>query len=103
LNARNAGIFVATSTGNAGPNPGTIGSPANAPWVVSAGNASHDRLFGSAIQNLSGGATAAPTGIVGASFTAGLGVRKIVHAKNYGNALCGTGASESGETCAANT
>jgi len=103
LNARNAGIFVVTSAGNDGPNAGTVGSPANAPWVVAAGNATHDRLFGSAIQNLSGGATPPPAGLVGATFTGGIGVRKIVHAKDFGNALCGTGASESAATCAGNT
>jgi subtilisin family serine protease len=103
LNARNAGIFVATSGGNAGPNPGSTGSPANAPWVVAAGNASHDRIFGSAIQNMSGGATPPPANLVGASLTDGIGVRRIVHAKDFGNALCGTGTSESGASCAANT
>ncbi len=102
LNARNAGIFVVTSAGNAGPNAGTIGSPANAPWVVAAGNATHDRIFGSAIQNLSGGATPLPGDLVGASLTSGIGVRKIVHAKDYGNALCGTGVSESAASCAGN-
>lgn len=103
LNARNAGIFVATSAGNSGPNAGTVGSPANAPWIVSVGNATHDRIFGSAVQNLSGGATAPPTGLVGASLTAGIGVRKIVHAKDFGNALCGTGPSESAASCGGNT
>ncbi len=48
LTARSAGVFVATSAGNDGPNPGTIGSPANAPWIVAVGNATHNVLFGSA-------------------------------------------------------
>lgn len=103
LNARNAGIFVVTSAGNSGPNAGTVGSPANAPWLVSVGNATHNRIFGSEVQNLSGGATAPPTGLVGASLTSGIGVRKIVHAKDFGNALCGSGPSESASSCAGNT
>jgi len=103
LNARNAGIFVATSAGNAGPNAGTVGSPANAPWIVAVGNATHNRIFGSAIQNLSGGNTPPPNGLVGASLTGGIGVRKIVHAKDYGNALCGSGPAELAASCGGNT
>ncbi len=103
LNARNAGIFVVTSAGNAGPNASTVGSPANAPWLVAAGNASHDRLFGSAVQNLTGGASAPPSGVVGASLTGGIGVRKIVHAKDYGFALCGSGPAELAASCGGNT
>jgi len=102
LNARNAGIFVVTSAGNAGPNAGTVGSPANAPWIVAAGNATHNRVYGSVVQNLSGGSTTPPGDLVGASLTAGIGVRKIVHAKDFGNALCGTGQAELQASCSAN-
>ena len=103
LNARAAGIFVATSAGNSGPNAGTIGSPANAPWITAVGNATHDRVFASLLENLSGGATAPPTNLIGASLTEGIGIRKIVHAKDFGNALCGTGEPELEAECAANT
>ena len=37
LNARAAGIFVATSNGNDGPGDATTGSPADAPWLTSVG------------------------------------------------------------------
>ena len=37
LNARAAGIFVATSNGNDGPGFATTGSPADAPWIMSVG------------------------------------------------------------------
>ena len=103
LSLRDAGIFVATSAGNAGPNAGTIGSPANAPWITAVGNATHDRVFASVLEGLTGGDTAPPGDLVGASLTSGIGIRKIVHARDFGNALCGTGPAESGASCAANT
>jgi len=103
LNLRAAGIFVATSAGNAGPNAGTIGSPANAPWVTAAGAATHDRVFASALENLSGGDTTPPGTLIGQSENDGIGIRKIVHAKDYGYALCGTGIPESGVYCSDNT
>ena len=104
LNARDAGIFVATSAGNAGPNPTTVGSPANAPWIFSVGNATHDRIFGSIVQNLSGGDTTPPGDLVGASLSAGtIGpARTIVHAKDFGYPLCGTGTPELAPTCQSN-
>ncbi|MFV2005726.1 MAG: S8 family serine peptidase, partial [Gammaproteobacteria bacterium] len=80
LNARAAGIFVATSAGNAGPNASTIGSPANAPWITAAGAATHDRVFGSLVRQLSGGATTPPSELLGASLTSGVSIRNIVYA-----------------------
>jgi len=103
LAARGAGVFVVTSAGNAGPNPGTIGSPANAPWIVAAGNATHDRVFGSVVQNLVGGATTPPGDLIGASLTDGIGQRNIVHAKDFGFALCGQGEAQLAATCNGNT
>ena len=103
LNARAAGIFVATSAGNSGPEAGTIGSPANAPWIVAVGNASHDRVLGSLVENLSGGDTTPPGDLVGQSVTAGIGITKIVHARDFGNALCGVGDPELGSGCGDNT
>ena len=103
LQLRAAGIFVATSAGNAGPNAGTIGSPANAPWITAVGGATHDRVFASALENLSGGNTTPPGTLIGQSENDGIGIRKIVHAKDYGYALCGTGIPESGVYCSDNT
>ncbi len=103
LNARAAGIFVATSAGNAGPNPGTMGSPGNAPWITAVGSATHDRLFGSLVRQMSGGATAPPPELIGASFSGGIGVTKIVHARDFGNALCGVGTAELQPDCDSNT
>ncbi len=45
LNAREAGVFVATSAGNDGPNAGTVGSPGNAPWVMTVGNSTIGRVI----------------------------------------------------------
>ena len=102
LNARAAGIVVVTSAGNEGPNPGSIGSPANAPWILSVGNATHHRIFGSIVENLSGGSAPPPADLVGVSLSDGIGVRPIVHASDYGFPLCGTGIPELQATCGQN-
>jgi len=103
LNARNAGIFAVTSAGNEGPNGGSIGSPANAPWISAVGNATSNRVFGNFLQNLTGGNTTPPGDLFGASRNGdGLAARKIVHAKDYGYPLCGTGEPELASTCAGN-
>jgi uncharacterized repeat protein (TIGR01451 family) len=49
LNARAAGVFVAVSAMNFGPNPATIGTPANAPWVTAVGASYDGRLFWSTL------------------------------------------------------
>jgi subtilisin family serine protease len=104
LGARAAGIVSVTSAGNSGPETESIGSPANSPWIVSVGNATHNAGgAGSVLQNMSGGATAAPGDMIGASYTRGTGKLVIVHAADYGNALCGEGPAESQPTCGGNT
>lgn len=45
LSVREAGIFAATSAGNSGPGAGTVGAPADLPWITSVGASSHDRSF----------------------------------------------------------
>ena len=71
-----------------------MGAPANAPWIMSVGMATHNVTLGNKLEGLSGGNSTPPGTIVGASNTGGIGQRKIVHARDYGNALCGTGPSE---------
>jgi subtilisin family serine protease len=104
LNAYSAGIFVATSASNAGPADGSINNPANAPWMFAVGSATHDRIFGNTLSTLSGGNTPPPGALNGASLTQeGIGRRTIVHARDFGNALCGVGPAELASTCAENT
>lgn len=85
LGARDAGVFVATSAGNSGPGAATIGSPADAPWVLGVGAATHDRAFVNAVVGMSGGASPAPGDLTGNSFTAGYGPAPIVHAADRGD------------------
>jgi hypothetical protein len=49
LNAASAGVYVATSAGNAGPGASTVGSPASAPWITAVGASTHSRYFLSTI------------------------------------------------------
>ena len=88
LGARDAGIFVASSAGNSGPGAGTVGSPADAPWLTSVAASTHDRAFVNAVTDMSGGGTSPPATLQGSSFTAGYGPARIVHADAYGDGLC---------------
>lgn len=88
LNARDAGIFVATSAGNNGPDPATLGSPGDAPWITTVAASTHNRKVTNAIINMSGGNTTPPADMLGASFTSAYGPAKIVYAGDYGDALC---------------
>ncbi|WNC67343.1 S8 family serine peptidase [Thalassotalea nanhaiensis] len=45
LSAREAGIHVATSAGNMGPEESTLVSPGNAPWLTSVAAITHGRTF----------------------------------------------------------
>ena len=113
LRAVEAGVFVATSAGNAGrdennvPVPGgrpfTVGAPATAPWITAVGSATHNRIFGGTL-NTSGGGSTPPGPLSGLTqVEASLGMREIVYAGDFGNALCGTGPAELEATCGANT
>ena len=94
LGARDAGIFVSASAGNEGPGASTIGSPSNAPWVMSVAAATHNRKFINSLINMSGAATAAPANMVGKSVTSGYGPARIVYAGDYGYPLCGDGPAD---------
>ncbi len=79
-NVRAAGIFVATSAGNSGAAADTIGSPANAPWLMTVASSSHNRQFSNVLLDLTGGETTPPADIIGEGVTAGYGPAPIVYA-----------------------
>lgn len=92
LNARRAGIFVATSAGNSGPGEATVGSPADAPWITSVGASEHNRSYANTVTDLTrdDGVTFPDT--EGKGFTGGLASgTPIVYAGVFGNELCEPG------------
>ena len=102
LNLREAGIVPAVSAGNEGPADGTVGSPANVPWVMAVANAEHGRILANRLVDVSGGPFELGD-LVGEGITDGTGRLPIVHARDFGNALCGTGPAELGPACEDNT
>jgi subtilisin family serine protease len=50
LFAAQAGVFVAVSAGNDGPNPSTIGSPSGEPWVTATGASEDNENFGTGLR-----------------------------------------------------
>ncbi|MBL4661301.1 MAG: S8 family serine peptidase [Alcanivoracaceae bacterium] len=99
LNARSAGVLFVVSAGNSGPGAATVGYPAIAPWVVAVANSTHSRQLQSSVIDFSGGDFDL-SDLVGASATQGIGPLRIVHAKDFGNALCGQGNPELKSQCA---
>jgi len=85
LDAYRAGVFVAVSAGNAGPGPQTIGSPANAPWVMSVGASTTDRQFISQLKLRAGGEELT---VAGASITAAVSGKPVINAATLNDARC---------------
>jgi subtilisin family serine protease len=84
LFAADAGVFVATSNGNDGPDPDTTGSPSSSPWLISVAATSHRGPVG-------GTATLGDATVVtGVSVAdpAGTGDLLLVDASDLGNELC---------------
>ncbi|WP_165962715.1 S8 family serine peptidase [Occultella glacieicola] len=88
LNARAAGVFVATSAGNDGPGAATLGSPADAPWLTSVANSTHDRRYVNAATGLNRTDGVPHPDISGLGFTVGYGPAPVVYAGDHGNPLC---------------
>ncbi|WP_298441974.1 S8 family serine peptidase [uncultured Ferrimonas sp.] len=87
LAARAAGIHVATSAGNSGPDPQTVGTPGNAPWITTVAAYTHDRGFSDKqLTDFSGGASSLPA-LDGKGATSGI-TAAIVDANNYGDGSC---------------
>ncbi|MEP1122297.1 MAG: S8 family serine peptidase [Ilumatobacter sp.] len=88
LNARAAGIFVATSNGNDGPGVATTGSPADAPWITSVGASTHTRRNGNVLTDLTSSSGTLPD-ISGTGVTAALPVSTpLVDAAEFGDEFC---------------
>jgi subtilisin family serine protease len=93
LGARNAGIVVAVSAGNSGPDVSTVRSPSDAPWVLSVANTTHGRRYVNRVR-LTGGATPPPNGGVldGQGLTAGVGPAPLV--RDPLHPLCSQGSGD---------
>lgn len=77
LFAAQAGVFVATSAGNSGPGPATIGGPASVPWLTTVGASTQKRFFEGKVRV--GNKT-----YTGASITRGTPRLPLVDAANVG-------------------
>jgi subtilisin family serine protease len=85
LSAHAAGIVVANAAGNAGPARATLGSPADAPWVLSVGAVTHDRLIVNGLSGLAREDGVKLPGFSGKGLTAGYGPSPLVYAGNVAN------------------
>ncbi|WP_454854660.1 S8 family serine peptidase [Promicromonospora soli] len=87
LNARAAGIFVATSNGNDGPGFATTGSPADAPWITSVGASTHNRHAFNTLTGLTSSAGGLGD-LTGKSLTGPLPATEIVYAGSVDDPQC---------------
>jgi subtilisin family serine protease len=90
LDAHLAGISLVAAAGNDGPRPGSINSPAAAPWILSVANTTHDRRVSNDFEALSGGDSPLPA-LSGVGLTSGVVDRAIVSGADFGNARCSQG------------
>ena len=82
LFAADAGIDVAASVGNAGPGPGSIGGPADLPWVTGVGATTYPTSYGATL-DLDRGPS-----LEGASITPGTPAAPVVDGGAAGSAPC---------------
>ncbi len=92
LAARAAGIVSSVAAGNDGPSPGTLGSPSNAPWVMSVAATTHDRALLRPLV-LTGGNTPLPGGgtLYGAGSASSATLGPTLITKDPAYPLCATG------------
>ena len=89
LNARAAGVHVATSAGNDGPGAATLGSPADIPWLTSVGASQHDRQWQAKVTDITAAGGATHADISGVAFAAATaGAFPLVDAATLGSARC---------------
>ena len=89
LFAADAGVYVATSAGNSGPGPATLGNPGTMPWLTTVGANTQPRFFQGTV-HLGDGSTYS-----GASITPGVGEETLVDAEFAGGDLCIPGTLDS--------
>ncbi|WP_052664357.1 S8 family serine peptidase [Nitriliruptor alkaliphilus] len=89
LLARHAGVHVANSAGNSGPNPATVGSPSDAPWLTSVASSTHDRLALNELTDLTDATGSTLPSIEGKGVSDALEEpTPLVYAGDFGNRLC---------------
>ncbi|MFO7981819.1 MAG: S8 family serine peptidase [Desulfuromonadales bacterium] len=86
LGAREAGIHVAVSAGNSGPDPGTVSTPGVIPWLTTVGSSTHDLVYINKL--LIGSESDAPEEIEGLGLSREYGPAPVVYAGDYGDSLC---------------
>ena len=82
LFAADAGVRVATSAGNSGPGPATLGDPGTKPWLTTVGANTQKRFFQGTIR------LGNKARYQGASVTGELSERRLVDAEAAGGDLC---------------
>ena len=82
LFAADAGVFVATSAGNSGPDAETVGGPGTVPWITTVGASTQSRFFEGTVE------LGNHKKYSGASITGGVDTAPLVDAADYGNELC---------------
>ncbi|MCA9921264.1 MAG: S8 family serine peptidase [Anaerolineales bacterium] len=90
LFAADAGVFVATSNGNSGPAPYTVGGPASVPWLTSVGASTQSRSYVGSASSSDGWE------FFGVSITGGTTELPLVDAADHGDELCQPGALDAG-------
>jgi len=83
-----AGIFVATSAGNSGPDYATVGSPADSPWITSVAASSHNFFYKNSLIDMTNDQGTVLPEIIGQSITPAFASAAIVDATDYGNPAC---------------
>ncbi|WP_077285178.1 S8 family serine peptidase [Cognaticolwellia aestuarii] len=90
LSAREAGIVVVSSAGNSGPNPETVGSPADSPWLTSVGAFTHGRTFERELSEFTGGSNLPTENIIGLGQPGRNTTAEVVYAGHepYNDPMC---------------
>ena len=86
LGAREAGVWVATSAGNAGPEDATLGDPSGAPWLNVVASSTHDVVYQNNV-TLSGSVEGLGE-LNGLGLSLDYGPAQLVYGGDYGDPLC---------------